>query len=129
MPRRTIAGARAIVTGASSGIGRELALELARHGARLLVTARRLERLESLVKEIHGLDREAFRVLSPEPRAARSTLVLITHRDSDRNAQIHRKLAEDGIDVALRKGSLRVSPHLYNTTNDIDRLLGVLASP
>jgi len=39
------------VTGASSGIGRGTALELARRGFRVLATARSIEALESLVKE------------------------------------------------------------------------------
>ncbi len=33
---------------------------------------------------------------------------------------------EHDIDISLRKGSLRVSPHLYNTEHDIDALLEVL---
>jgi short-subunit dehydrogenase len=52
MTKRTIQGSRAIVTGASSGIGREIALELARQGAQLVVTARRADRLGDLIKEI-----------------------------------------------------------------------------
>jgi short-subunit dehydrogenase len=51
MARRKIPGARAIVTGASSGIGREIARELARQRAEVLVTARREERLRELVAE------------------------------------------------------------------------------
>ena len=56
MSRRTLAGSRAIVTGASSGIGRELARELNRSGVDLLLTARRRERLQELAAELtsHG---------------------------------------------------------------------------
>ncbi len=47
-----IAGKTALVTGASAGIGRGIALALAVEGVRLAVTARRRERLEALEKEI-----------------------------------------------------------------------------
>ncbi len=47
-------GKTGLVTGASSGIGRELAKALARRGIRLAVSARRMERLEELAEEIAG---------------------------------------------------------------------------
>ena len=46
-----IAGKTALVTGASAGIGRGIALALAAEGVRLAVTARRRDRLEALEKE------------------------------------------------------------------------------
>jgi len=54
--KRKIADHCVLVTGASSGIGRELARQLAARSARLLVTARRQAELESLVQEIRRTD-------------------------------------------------------------------------
>ena len=58
MPRRSITGCRAIVTGASSGIGQSLASQLYASGAELVITARRASRLQTLINEIQVPDRK-----------------------------------------------------------------------
>jgi uncharacterized protein len=49
---RSISGWRGLLTGASSGVGRELALELARQGMRLVLAARRVDALDLVAAEI-----------------------------------------------------------------------------
>ncbi len=48
----SLEGKCALVTGASSGLGRHFALVLARAGAKVAIAARRVERLEALAAEI-----------------------------------------------------------------------------
>lgn len=71
---RDFRGKWALVTGASAGIGVALARELARHGAKLILTARRRDRLESLANELTAQGGEV-RILAadltlPEDRQA-----------------------------------------------------------
>ena len=54
MPRRQLNGMVVIITGASAGIGRALAVALSRGGARLVLGARRMDRLQSLNGELGG---------------------------------------------------------------------------
>ncbi|HTN73756.1 MAG TPA: SDR family NAD(P)-dependent oxidoreductase [Pirellulaceae bacterium] len=60
MARRKLQNARALITGASSGIGRELARKLSQAGAKIVVTARRESRLRELVEELQAAGATAF---------------------------------------------------------------------
>jgi len=67
-PKRPVA----LVTGASSGIGLELARLLARGGHDLVLTARRRQRLEAAAEELRGLGAEVTLLVKDlaEPEAA-----------------------------------------------------------
>ena len=52
LPLKTLDGKIALVTGASSGIGRATTLELARRGAKVIASARREDEINSLVAQI-----------------------------------------------------------------------------
>ncbi|GLT28010.1 hypothetical protein SLA2020_029690 [Shorea laevis] len=62
-----------LVTGASSGLGREFALDLAKAGCRIIAAARRVGRLRELCDEINRL---AFRSSEPESNAGRRAVAL-----------------------------------------------------
>jgi short-subunit dehydrogenase len=53
--KRSLSDMVVIITGASAGIGRALAVELGRRGARLALAARRADRLEELNRELGGV--------------------------------------------------------------------------
>jgi NAD(P)-dependent dehydrogenase (short-subunit alcohol dehydrogenase family) len=58
--RKVLQGKVALVTGASSGIGRATAELLGRHGARVILVSRTREKLEALKQEIESSGGEAF---------------------------------------------------------------------
>jgi 3-oxoacyl-[acyl-carrier protein] reductase len=68
--RIDVSGQIAIVTGASKGIGREIALELANAGADLVLNARGATALESVAAEIRKLGRRAETVSADVATAA-----------------------------------------------------------
>jgi len=73
---QTLAGKVALVTGASSGIGRASAIELARRGAKVVVSARRQGEIEALAAEIKRAGGEATAVVA-DINVERSVIDLI----------------------------------------------------
>ena len=114
--RRQLAGAAALVTGASSGVGRAVALELARRGARVFVTARRGDRLAALA------DEATARGLHP-----------IRHEAGDITlADVRRRLVSNAVDalggidiVVAAAGSGAVGPFRESSTDTLTRIMDV----
>jgi short-subunit dehydrogenase len=89
---------RAVVTGASSGIGSDIARELARHGFDLVIAARRLDRLQALADEIrnaHKADVECVEVDLGTPDGARN----LWERATARGQQVHALVNNAGFGV------------------------------
>src|SRR3954447_15953851 len=73
---------------------------------------------------IAGADELDATVVTPREAERRGALVCI--RSTDAPALVA-ALAEDGIVTSERDGNLRVSPHAYNTPEDVDAVLASLA--
>ena len=49
-------------------------------------------------------------------------------RSPEKTAALYEKLRKENVIVSLREGNIRVSPHLYNTERDIDRLIAAVTA-
>ena len=73
---------------------------------------------------IEGARSAGFEMALAEP-GRRTSIVMIRHADP---AGAVRHLAEQGVIVDYRPGFVRISPHFYNTEEEVDRCLHVLAA-
>lgn len=76
MTTNELSGKIALITGGGRGIGRATALELARHGATIVVAARSQSELEATAQEVRALGGEAF-VHAVDLTDSRASRVLI----------------------------------------------------
>ena len=63
---------------------------------------------------------------SPVDSAQRGPYGCIAARSPEKTAALYEKLRKENVVTALREGHIRVSPHLYNTERDIDKLISVI---
>jgi cysteine desulfurase/selenocysteine lyase len=63
---------------------------------------------------------------SPMDAAKRGPYGCFAARTPEKTAELYHKLRAENVIVSLREGNIRVSPHLYNTERDIDRLVSVV---
>ena len=84
----------------------------------IAATQKHVRRLTELL--IEGVDDLGGIVASPRNPADRGALVCIKSTDVDK---LVAELAREGIVTSSRDGNLRVSPHAYNTPEDIKTVL------
>jgi cysteine desulfurase/selenocysteine lyase len=77
---------------------------------------------------IQGLDGDQYHLISPAAGPSRSTLVVLSRADGS-TGQRHQQLTAAGLDTAFREGNVRLSLHLFNTIEQVDRVLDVLHAP
>ena len=63
---------------------------------------------------------------SPLDAAQRGPYGCFSARNREKTAELYQHLRRENVVVSLREGNIRVSPHLYNTERDIDRLISVI---
>jgi selenocysteine lyase/cysteine desulfurase len=69
-----------------------------------------------------GLLKRGYTLSADNPNL-RSTILCFQDKSPEATAALHQKLKSRQIEVSLRHGMIRVSPHLYNDEADMDRLL------
>jgi short-subunit dehydrogenase len=110
--KREISGQRMLITGASSGIGRALAVQLAQAGAKLVVAARSEDKLRALTDELaaHG----------SEVLAVRGDVTV----DADRAALIAAaKSRFGGLDVLVNNAGVASWAHFADSSEDVLRTI------
>ena len=65
---------------------------------------------------------------SPLDASKRGAYGCFAARSPEKTAELYQKLRKENVIVSLREGNIRVSPHLYNTERDIDRLISVITA-
>jgi cysteine desulfurase/selenocysteine lyase len=65
---------------------------------------------------------------SPLDAARRGPYACFAARTPEKTAALYEKLRANNVFVSLREGNLRISPHLFNTERDIDKLIAVVTA-
>lgn len=111
-----LTGKVAVVTGGSRGLGREMVLAFAEHGADVVIASRKLEGCEAVAAEVRAMGRKALPVATNVSRWA------------DCDALVERVYGEFGkVDVLVNDAGLSpLYPKLSAVTEELfDKVIGV----
>jgi len=78
---------------------------------------------------VDGLRASGYQLSESAQSEHRSTILGFQADSLEATTRLHQKLRANQVAVSLRHGWIRVSPYLYNTEGDIERLLSVVRSP
>ena len=103
MPYRNLTGKRVLITGASQGIGRALAVEAARRGCKVIAAARKLDLINELVAEIQSVGRTCIGVAADVTTPA------------DRLAMLDVAVKEfGGLDILINNAGIGATGHFVD---------------
>jgi len=83
------------------------------------------ERIASLKSRLRrGLENSSFDIITPK-QGLQSGILTARHRsDTER---VFRELKKSRVVISLRNGCLRFSPHFYNTEEEVDQVISIIA--
>lgn len=112
----SLAGKTAVVIGGTQGIGRALALGLARAGADVVASSRSAEGVDAIAGEIEELGRRSLRI--PSDVCDRSSLIHL--HDSVRNAFKHIDILVNSAGITQRVPTLECSEQVWNNIMNVN---------
>ena len=101
--------------GASLDLFAEVGVEVIE--SRVLSLARRL---------VSGLGAKGFEVVGPQSEDPRSAIVSVALPTEAARGRFTDAIVSSGTRCAVRESRVRLSPHFYNTEDEVDRLLACL---
>jgi short-subunit dehydrogenase len=114
--KRILTGNKAIITGASSGIGAALTRELAKEGTNMIITARRKNRLDELASQIQN----EFSDYSTSNQTRKIITIAGDITNPDIREQIINTAKNElgGLDILINNAGVGATSLIETTTND-----------